>query len=178
MRAPSWSDALASAVVSGSAASVASTAALAALGEREDGSASAPTNAISHWLWGERATLVDRPTLRNTLVGYLIHHAASIFWATIYEKALAREGQTAGRVVRDAAAISALAAFVDFELTPRRLTPGFERRLSPPALVGVYAAFAVGLAAGRLALAPPLNASGRSSAPRPGTATARRLRRS
>jgi hypothetical protein len=37
---------------------------------------------------------------------------------------------------------------VDYRLTPRRLMPGYERRLSQPSLLAVYAAFAAGLALG------------------------------
>jgi hypothetical protein len=39
---------------------------------------------------------------------------------------------------------------VDFQLTPERLTPGFEHRLSHRSLAAVYGAFAVGLAVGAL----------------------------
>lgn len=35
---------------------------------------------------------------------------------------------------------------VDYTITPRRLTPGFGKRLPASALVVVYAAFALGLA--------------------------------
>ena len=47
-------------------------------------------------------------------------------------------------------ATSAVACFVDFHLTPPRLTPGFEHRLSHRSLAAVYGAFAVGLAVGAL----------------------------
>ena len=48
---------------------------------------------------------------------------------------------------------AAVACFVDYRLTPRRLTPGFEHRLSSKALLAVYACFAVGLAIGSMAAA-------------------------
>jgi hypothetical protein len=44
------------------------------------------------------------------------------------------------------AAVATLAATVDYTITPKRLTPGFEARLPVPSLVAVYAAFAIGLA--------------------------------
>jgi hypothetical protein len=47
-------------------------------------------------------------------------------------------------------AVAALAYFVDYRLTPRRLTPGYERRLSGRALLAVYASLAAGLALGGL----------------------------
>jgi hypothetical protein len=39
-------------------------------------------------------------------------------------------------------------------MTPERLTPGFEHRLSTRALLGVYACFAIGLALGSMAVPP------------------------
>jgi hypothetical protein len=134
------------ALVSGATASAASTAVLAVAGRVQNGRAAAPTNATSHWLWGESATYVDRPTLRHTLVGYAIHHAASVFWALFYEQRR-RRGETAGKVVADAALVAGLACLVDYTITPPRFTPGFEKRLSKPALAAVYAAFGAGLAA-------------------------------
>lgn len=149
----SWPQALRDGLVSGSAASVTSTAALALLGALQDGSAVAPTNAISHWLWGDGATLVNRPTLRHTAAGYAIHHGASVFWATLYERYVAdRSGRRpAARVLADGALTAALACLVDYTITPHRLRPGYERRLSPGALAAVYAAFGAGLAAATLA---------------------------
>jgi hypothetical protein len=52
--------------------------------------------------------------------------------------------------LRKAALISALAAGVDYGLTPRRLTPGWENVLSKPAMALTYGAMALGLAAGAL----------------------------
>lgn len=147
----SWRQALRRAVVSGSAASAASTAALAVCGRHEIGSAAAPTNAISHWLWGERALRHDGASLRHTLLGYGIHHLASIFWAALYEKYAAPAARSTPEVLAAAAAVSAIACFVDYRMTPQRLTPGFERRLSREALLVVYAAVGVGLAAATLA---------------------------
>jgi hypothetical protein len=43
-------------------------------------------------------------------------------------------------------AVATLAAAVDYTITPKRLTPGFEKRLPIPSLAVVYAAFGVGLA--------------------------------
>lgn len=278
----SWLQALKRACVSGSVASVTSTVALLAMGARDCQSAYAPVNAISHWIWGERAIGRQRPTWQYTVLGYFIHHAMSIMWATHYEKwlgagALRRAGNQsvtplrrysagesspplrgsqlalprpvtarmtdisaglrpydevavddidvalkaplgeamaaaesspsvthgtrayrvkaraseealfntrhtarnrrrpgayanqaqdvatpqrrdnrvsyrrgawaeAGAVVAAAGVVSALACFVDLRCTPRRLTPGFERRLGPSSLWVVYVAFGVGLA--------------------------------
>jgi hypothetical protein len=148
---PSWRRVAREALVSGTFASVLSTAALALLGKVSKGHAFAPTNSTSHWLWGEEAYEAYEPSLRHTAVGYATHHASAVFWAAIYERWLDRPGhRTTAQIVRDAAAMSAIAAFVDYRLTPERLRPGFEQHLSKGALVGVFAAFAAGLAAGAL----------------------------
>jgi hypothetical protein len=145
-----WRHLLREAALSGTLASVASTLALLVAGRLGPQHPLAPVNAISHWLWGDRALHEDGPSLRHTAAGYLIHHVASLFWSTLH--ALAWDGgpQPPARAIAAATATSAVACFVDFQLTPRRLKPGFEERLSRPALAGVYACFAIGLAAGTL----------------------------
>ncbi|HVG03954.1 MAG TPA: hypothetical protein VM937_03345 [Burkholderiaceae bacterium] len=148
----SWKRAFNRGVLSGSCASILSTVALLASGRRESGSALAPVNAVSHWYWGDRALRVDRASFKYTLPGYLTHHATSIFWAVLFEKTFG--GVLRGRPAPTAAASAATAAvacFVDYQLTPKRLTPGFEHRLSKASLFLVYAAFAVGLAVTEIA---------------------------
>lgn len=138
------------AMVSGTLASVLSTSVLALLGKRRMGKPFAPTNATSHWLWGndEAFNALD-PSLRHTAVGYATHHASAIMWALFYHRWLdAERDRTPATIVRDAALMSAIAAFVDYRLTPKRLTPGFEAHLSRANMVGVFAAVAAGLAAG------------------------------
>ena len=136
------------ACISGSWASLASTAALALAGNHDCRSVFAPINAVSHWLWKDRALRQDGATLRYSLAGYAIHHAASIFWACIFEAlgSMSRRRRGKGELLLDAGTISTLAAVVDLRCTPERLTPGFERRLTPPTLTGVYVAFGIGLA--------------------------------
>jgi hypothetical protein len=145
-----WSRALKHSVLPGALASLASTLALAACGKRETGSIFAGVNAVSHWLWGDQATRADQPSLRHTLVGYLIHHGASMFWAALFEKSCCKtldKKELTGTALA-AAAATGVACFSDYQLTPQRLQPGFEERLSRPSLFVVYAAFGVGLAAG------------------------------
>lgn len=55
-------------------------------------------------------------------------------------------------MVRSAVEATAAAAVVDLLLLPRRLTPGFERRLSGRSLALVYAALAAGMVAGTMAI--------------------------
>jgi hypothetical protein len=144
--------ALRTGLIAGALASVASTLALALAGRRETGSLVAPTNAISHWLWRGEAYAVDRPTLRHTVVGYVIHHLSSTFWAVLYAwlHGNRREAQTLPKAMAGATVAAAMACAVDYKATPKRLTPGFEHRLSTGAIALVYGAFAVGLAAGCL----------------------------
>lgn len=206
----SWRQAIRRALVSGSSASLLSTAALMAGGQRDCASVFAPVNAVSHWLWKGRAIRQDRPSLRYTLVGYGIHHAMSILWAITYEKLAGlrrrparrrqmagdastgpkheagptvsvvrgpdRGGEPGGRharaasagrqgpgawddcgqdlalaevpvlpVLATAALVAAGACLVDLRCTPQRLTPGFERRLTPSSLFLAYTGFGLGL---------------------------------
>jgi hypothetical protein len=147
-----WLKAGRQALVSGTLASALSTAVLAWQGQHRFRKPAAPTNATSHWLWGdEDAYLASEPSLRHTAVGYATHHASAVMWALFYERWLgANENPSIGEIVRDAAGMTAIAAFVDYQLTPPRLRPGFETHLTRGALVGVFAAFGLGLAAGAL----------------------------
>jgi hypothetical protein len=146
-----WLTAGRQALVSGTLASFLSTAALALLGKAQAQSFVAPTNATSHWLWGDDAYNEYRPSLRHTGIGYVTHHASAVFWALLYERWLNRnQHHSTGSIVRDAALTAGVAALIDYTVTPPRLRPGFEQHLSPLSLVGVFAAFAAGLAAGAL----------------------------
>jgi hypothetical protein len=147
-----WNTALRRGLVSGTTSSLLSTAALALFGKREAGSAFAPTNAISHWYWGERAARRDRPSPRYTLPGYAIHHASATFWAVLFERACGDllDRRDTGKTLLASTAAAGVACFIDYEMTPQRLKPGYEKRLSRPALAVVYGAFGLGLAAGAM----------------------------
>lgn len=158
----SWRPIAAQAILSGSLASLFSGAALALAGWREGPSAFAPLNAPSQWLWGSAEALAaDGPSPRHTLAGYAVHHVASTFWATLHAIAFAGRHEldrpsaavaaaTATTAVATAAVTTAVAALVDLKMCPERLTPGFQHRISRPALFATYACFALGLAAGSL----------------------------
>lgn len=143
-----WRKAFLAGLRSGAAASLLSTAMLLAVGRKETGWAFAPTNATSQWIWGSRALRVHHATWRHTASGYLIHHAASVFWATLHARAAAASARpaTPGRALAEGLLTAAVACFVDYRMTPRRLTPGFEHRLSRRAMFCVYAAFGLGIA--------------------------------
>lgn len=147
-----WRTAIRRGLVSGAGASLLSTVALAVLGKTGAGSAFAPTNAVSHWIWGDEAARHDEPSLRYTVPGYAIHHVSATFWAILYERFLGTRLDRNDPVttVTGALAASAVACFTDYKLTPQRLQPGYEKRLSRPALAVVYAAFGLGLAGGAM----------------------------
>lgn len=146
-----WKQALREGAVSGSLASLLSGAYLALCGTRR-GEPAAPLNAVSHWIFERRAIEQDEPSLLYTATGYLIHHAASIFWGVLHAKAWGARRQAKQPLPAAAGAIVAasVASFVDYQLTPKRLTPGFEHRLGRPEMVNVYACFALGLAVGSM----------------------------
>ena len=133
----------------GLAAAVLSGLALAWRGRTETGSAAAPINAPSHWLHGREALREDGVTWRHTALGALVHGASSMLWAGLYDllrERRERRGSTStAAALADAAAVTAVAAVVDFKLVPDRLSPGFQHRLSRPAVVLTYASFAAGL---------------------------------
>ena len=138
-------------LVTGTIASVVSTAALAALAKAEDKSAAQPLNATSHWLHGDGAAAVTDVDAEHTGVGYATHHASAVFWAVPFEAwQHYRPAQSNGELIRDAVVMSTLAAVVDYGLTPRRLTPGWELVLRKPSMIGAFAALAAGLAAGAM----------------------------
>ena len=132
----------------GTVASLTSAAALA-LGSRIEGKgAFRPLNATSHWLRGETAARRDDVDLAHTGVGYTTHLAATIFWAALFE-ALLRMRSRPVPMLAAAALTSAVAAAVDYGVTPRRFTPGWEFALTKTSMGAGYAAMAVGLAVGR-----------------------------
>lgn len=146
-----WNDILRAAAISGTAASASSTLALALLARAGGLSAAQPANATSHWLHGDRAARVRGADLSHTAVGLLTHHAATLFWATIFEAWLGRRRVAPLPMLQHAMALSAIAAAVDYIATPHRFTPGWELVLPKRDMAAAYVAMALGLAAGSLA---------------------------
>jgi hypothetical protein len=136
------------AIISGAVASVLSTAVLALCGQVENRRPAGPINGPSQWVYGRSAAKVRKPSVRHTLVGFVIHHVMATGWAMAHEGVFGRRKvkQTFSQRLARTAATAAVANFVDFQLTPRRLRPGFERQLSRKSLFAVYTAFAIGLA--------------------------------
>lgn len=128
-------------MVSGALAGTAAAVAVSAAGRRQTGSYAAPLNATSHIVWGDGAARRNAPSAKYTGTGAFLHYGAALFWAALHESLPGRASLRA--------AITALAAYVvDYHVVPRRLTPGFELRVSRGALAGVYGALALGLWAG------------------------------
>ena len=142
---PTWVDSARAALVTGSLASIASTATLSAYGSREKRDAVSPSNGPSQWVWGRRAAYASGASLRHTAVGYAIHHATAIMWATLFERLRGRR-TGAGSTIAAAAATSALAYVVDYKVVPQRLQPGFDAHVSPRALGAFYVTFGAALA--------------------------------
>lgn len=137
---------LRAALISGSVASIATTAMLGACGALERRDPVSPSNGPSQWIWGRAAAYARGASLRHTGVGYLIHHATAVMWATLFER-LRRDRPGAGATIAAAAATSALAYVVDYKVVPQRLQPGFDAHVSRPAVGLFYVAFAAALAA-------------------------------
>ncbi len=143
------------AVTSGTVAGLATALAAGLAGRRETGSYAAPLNATSHIVWGDQAAMRNAPSLKYTLTGFMLNHASAIFWAAIHQRffgARAR-GPNQGSLLRPlvgSAVVTAGAYLTDYYLVPKRLTPGFEKRLSGKSLAGIYGVLALGLAVGSL----------------------------
>ena len=147
---PDWTRIFRSALVSGSCASFGSAAALAVAAQAEGKAALRPINATSHWLNGAAAGSHEGLDGPHTVVGFLTNHAASIFWAVIFEAWRARRPAGPLPMLRDALVMSAVAAAVDYGATPKRYTPGWDFVLSKKGMAVVYGGLAAGLAAGAL----------------------------
>ena len=149
-----WNVALREGLVAGTAASLLSTAVLAVCGRLQAGSPFAPTNAVSHWLWGDDALRSSEPSWRYTFAGYATYHLASVFWATLYSRIYGHRdsAKEPAQAIAGGVATSAVSCLVDYTLVPKRLTPGFEHRLSTGAMVTAYGALAAGFALGALLL--------------------------
>jgi hypothetical protein len=146
----SWQQAVEKGVLPGILAGAATSIVAALRGRSDSGSALAPINAPSHVVWGDRAATVERATWRHTALGYLINTGAGVFWASVFQKLFARAAARRGVVgaLAGGAATAAIAYLTDYHLVPKRLTPGYEKRVSGRSLFLIYAVLALTLGAG------------------------------
>ena len=118
----------------------ATSAAVTALAKAETNHAAAGLNAVSHLLWGDESEKVNDWDVRHTVVGGAVNTSAMTAWAVVHET-LPRAHTWWGAALKGVL-LSAAAYAVDYYVMPKRFTPGFERRLSPPAMLVTYAALA------------------------------------
>ncbi len=139
-------------LVSGSVTSLISAAGLALVATSEGKAPLQPFNATSHWLNGDRAATRRNADTRHTAVGYATHHASCLFWAVPFAAWQSyRPARTGGELLRDAVAMAAIAAAVDYDATPQRFTPGWELVLSKTGMAAAYGSLAMGFVFGTMA---------------------------
>jgi hypothetical protein len=143
---------LMSALGPGSFAGVAAMAAVALAGRLGARSGVGPINATSHVIWGDKAGTADAVDLKHTLPGVLINGGAGVFWAFVHELLQTRmrhHGPVA--TVAGSIAVAGLAYVVDYRVIPRRLSPGWELRLSRGSVALGFVALGLSLAVAELA---------------------------
>ena len=122
---------------------LATTATATVLSKLQTGHGAAALNATSHIVWGKRAFGRDAADARHTVVGTLLNAGAMLAWCAVHE--LLPEARTLPARIIKAAGVSVASYVTDYHVVPKRLTPGFEERLSPAALAAVYVALGTGL---------------------------------
>lgn len=83
----------------------------------------------------------------HTLLGVVLHAGACVVWATFYEKYF---GRAAGRgevatALLGGGVVAAAAYGTDYHIVPKRLTPGWEYRVSRSSLAAIYTVLALSL---------------------------------
>ena len=140
-----------SAARSGAFGTAASTLALGLGAFAEGRGAAQPLNATSHLLHGEKAADPRGLSGAYTGIGVGTHAVATLLWAVAFEASPSiRPVREPFRICGRASAIGVLAAIVDYTMTPKRFTPGWELVLSKSSMAAVYAAMASGFAAAAL----------------------------
>jgi hypothetical protein len=89
----------------------------------------------------------DEVSAKYTLAGATLNAAAITSWAAVYELGFGRAARrgNVSRALLGGVATAAVAYVVDYYVVPRRLTPGFEKRLSSTSMFAAYAALAASL---------------------------------
>src|SRR5262245_28016864 len=109
-------------VRTGAVAALATTFAIAACGVVELDNAAAPLNAISHIVWGDEAVAASAVSIKYTLVGLALNAGAMLFWAAIFEAAVALTppANRAAWALFAGAVVAAAAYVVDYYVVPER----------------------------------------------------------
>ena len=142
-----WGETLQDALVAGSIVAAATIATVALRGLNDSGSAVAPINASTHVVYGPEAGDVDEPDVKHTLPGLAINAGASVFWAAVYERLFGRAVTRAdvGKALLGGGAVAGFAYLLDYHLLPKRLTPGWEERVSGRSLAMIFGVMALTL---------------------------------
>lgn len=135
----------------GQVCTLTTSAAVALCGQMENGKPFEPINAISHITFGDAALAQDDFSLKYTITGLMLNNSANTTWAALHEM-LFGTYEDEGNVpvaLAGGALISAVAYVTDFYIVPKRLTPGFEHKLSSRSLLFIYVVLALALAFGK-----------------------------
>ena len=145
--AAEWGETLQDALVAGSIVAAATIATVALRGLNDSGSAAAPINASTHVVYGPEAGAVDEPDVKHTLPGLAINAGASVFWAAVYERLFGRAvtRNNVGKALLGGGVVAGLAYLLDYHLLPKRLTPGWEERVSGRSLAMIFGVMALTL---------------------------------
>ncbi|MDQ2640985.1 MAG: hypothetical protein M3Y79_10470 [Pseudomonadota bacterium] len=132
----------------GTVAALLSSLVIVACGRLERRRGLATHNGPAQWVHGTGAGYRRDVTLSHTLLGFLIHHASSCWWAFVQQRVFAKRapGTPFSVHAAEAGAVALAANLVDYKLMPERLQPGFEKHISRKSLAAAYVAFGVGLA--------------------------------
>lgn len=141
---------LRNAFVTGTIAAVATTVAAAVFAKAEKKGVAEVLNAPSHIAWGDEAFEAKKLDVKHTWVGIKLNALAVTMWALVSETILGRKRRTLTKTAVTAAAVTTAAYVADYKVVPKRLTPGFEEKLSKKALFGIYVVLGVALLAGGL----------------------------
>jgi hypothetical protein len=136
-------------LISGTLGGITSHLAASLCSQRAHGRSELPMHAVSHIAWNDDPASHTGRNPHNFAVGSALHHGACLFWAPFFEALFGKraEKSTATALV-GGATIATTAYLTDYHIVSERFRPGFEAHLSNRALFVVYAALAVGLAAG------------------------------
>jgi hypothetical protein len=132
-------------ILSGTAVSLVTTALLSLVAQMRGRHPVETINATSHWFWGDKAGRTRAVDGKHTALGFATHHLASMLWASVFQ--VVRRASPGRSPLADAAGVSILAAVVDYLVVPKRLTPGWEKVVSPGAIAFAYVAMTIGLVA-------------------------------
>ncbi len=126
-------------------------AAVALVGQIENGDGLTPLNNVSHIAWGEDGFDQSQLSVKYTGAAVALNQVSVTSWALLHEWIFGRardEGKW-GISLAGGVLVSAIAYVVDFKLAPDRYKPGFERLLSDRGLLAVYVLLALALGWGK-----------------------------